>query len=1061
MSARPKKHSLPRRLFRWCRITLLLVVLAFSLVLLWCNYVRVPEFIARPVRDELRKNNVALEFDRLRLSGFRRIIAEDLRIQPLSSTNTVRARVAEGVLIFGFTRELAHPFAVRGIRVDGGEIGLAIHAPGTAERNLTATNLHAQIDFLPGDRLRIATLGGEAFGARADVSGTVRNFSQLRFSEGNEGKPGQDWQRELAEVESIAQQLTFAAPPELTIRFTADATNLPGSRATVTLRADQGSSRRGSFRRLRVSSAVYPLTNEPAVKASFAFALQDFRSASAQFSSVNLAAESQWSGDMQTLQTNHIELNVDGLQMMGITSPRLEATLSSAQQKEKIASRFTAHAPAVKAADAELADVSLGADVEHPLPFAAPAQLLSRALSSKPPRGPRPEAQTVSGEWRVETAVVKTPRLQIEGVTFSGDLSTVPTEAGADPALGLWEYLRAFDIPWQMHLRNFSAGQATLGNVSARGRWTFPELSVTEAEMTLYDGRLSARGALDVQTRRVSASSDSIFDYHEAGVLLDPPAQRALDQFGWETPPSIQTEITLTLPPWTNSWASFWPQAGPSLAVVGNFSWRGSFRGAPLGLTESSFSFSNYVWRLPDLRITRPEGRASIDCSGNVTNQQVAARIVSQIDPAILAPAFDEKAERAFSFAHFPNPPRIEAEVQANLNDLQSVTARGSVTATNFFIKEQAFTFLRTTFYYTNLLIELSGTKVTRGKEQLDAPWLKIDFPGEVMFVTNAVSTIDPYIAMSFVGPETYSAIDPYRFANSPTVHVNGFVPLRHYSKADLHFQVAGTDFSFWKFHLPALSGDVFWKSDKLNLSNVHAAFYNGKADWSAHFDIEHKTDNAHFSFRAHATDASLQPLVRDLFGTTNRLEGTFNADLIITSADTENIQSWNGHGKATLKDGYLWSIPIFGIFSPALDSIAPGMGSNPVSSGGGSFTITNSVIYTRDLQVRAPAFRLNYKGNVDMDGKLDARVDAELLRDAWVVGKLFSTALWPVSKVFEANVTGVLNNPKTTFRFVPKFLTAPLRAISAITDAARKKEEKNKPAPAGEAPPNPAAPLQ
>jgi hypothetical protein len=183
------------------------------------------------------------------------------------------------------------------------------------------------------------------------------------------------------------------------------------------------------------------------------------------------------------------------------------------------------------------------------------------------------------------------------------------------------------------------------------------------------------------------------------------------------------------------------------------------------------------------------------------------------------------------------------------------------------------------------------------------------------------------------------------------------------------------------------------------------------------------------------------------------------NGDLVITSANTSSIRSWTGHGNATLEDGYLWSIPIFGIFSPALEGISPGLGTTPVSSGAGHFAITNSVIHTRDLQVRAPAFRLNYRGNVDLDGHLDARVEAEILRDAWIVGKLFSTALWPVSKAFEAEVSGFLNDPKTKFRFLPKFVLAPFKlfgAIGAIGDANKKKQQEEE-EDAPEASPEPA----
>src|SRR5262249_7458990 len=156
-----------------------------------------------------------------------------------------------------------------------------------------------------------------------------------------------------------------------------------------------------------------------------------------------------------------------------------------------------------------------------------------------------------------------------------------------------------------------------------------------------------------------------------------------------------------------------------------------------------------------------------------------------------------------------------------------------------------------TDFFYHNQTLELTGLIAHRGTEELHVPLAKIDFPNEVMFVTNVLSTIDPYIAMSLVGDEVYDAIDPYRFANAPTVTINGIVPLREVAKSDLHFGVSGTDFTFWRFHLPALSGDVYWRGFDLSLSNVHAAFYNGTAEWSGRFKIDERkgSNAAQFSF--------------------------------------------------------------------------------------------------------------------------------------------------------------------------------------------------------------------
>jgi hypothetical protein len=65
----------------------------------------------------------------------------------------------------------------------------------------------------------------------------------------------------------------------------------------------------------------------------------------------------------------------------------------------------------------------------------------------------------------------------------------------------------------------------------------------------------------------------------------------------------------------------------------------------------------------------------------------------------------------------------------------------------------------------------------------------------------------------------------------------------------------------------------------------------------------------------------------------------------------------------------------------------------------------------------------------------VNARVTAQLLRDTWVVGPLMSTALWPVSKLFEYHVTGTLKNPKPEPVYVPKFLLMPLHPIRSLEE--------------------------
>jgi hypothetical protein len=904
-------------MFRWCRISVWFAILVLVTLVLWSNYVAVPEFIASPLRSELRRHNVALEFTRLRLSGFRRVIAERLSITPVSATNSSRVDLSQAELKFRYGGSPREPVAISGLRLNEGQLAVAINEPGAPSRFFSITNLHADIEFKRDDTLRIVNLSGDLFGARANISGSLRNFSEFRLAEPPPAGEARHWRKQLAEVMDIADQLTFAAQPELTLSFNADARDWPRTRASVSFRADEGVSRWGGFHRLRLNSALTPLTNEPALKGNFIFDLSDLGSDTLNLAAIHLEAESKWSSDMQKLITNHVKLKAASARFGSVSAPDVRAELASGPRPDGISSRIDLESSALKLGETEIQQTAFHSTLQHPLPFSTPANFLGNFLSLGPGAAPAQHKQQITGQWNFQSGRTRLPRANADSVIASGEITTRTLDETPDPTLAFWEFFRPFELPWQLQLSNLTAGDVAIGTLAARGHWDFPELDVAEIKADLYKGKLNGHAGLDVITRQFTAFTETTFDYHQASVLLDPPVQRWLEQFAWENPPFIETELAFQAPPWTNTWNA--QDILPSITMSGRFEGRGSFRGIPLGLAQSHFTFTNYVWALPDLKITRPEGMAILSYIGNVTNQVIAASLESQIDPSILSPAFDKSLQPAFEMLRFTRPPLIRAEIRGDLDDLSTVTARGSIAATNFFAKEQALTDIRTDFFYKNQSLELNDLVVHRGTEEVHAPFVKIDFPNEVMFVTNAVSTIDPYIAMSLVGDEVYDAIDPYRFANAPTVTINGIVPLRQVAKADIHFGVSGTEFTFWRFNLPALSGDVFWRGFDLSLSNVHAAFYDGTAEWSGHFKIDERkgSNAAQFSFRGVATNASLLPLVRDLFATTNRLEGTFGGELVITSANTTNIESWSGFGHAALKDGYLWSIPIFGVFSP------------------------------------------------------------------------------------------------------------------------------------------------
>ncbi|HEX7859894.1 MAG TPA: hypothetical protein VF773_06200 [Verrucomicrobiae bacterium] len=1036
MAERRNKRRLHplRRIFRWFRIAVLLVVCFAVAAILWCNLFGVPKFVANAIRTEVQRRRIELDFTTLKLKGIRHLVARDVFIRA-HSTNSPSFAAREAEFIVDYERLRSGQFELSGIRLVSGSLTVPL---GVSTTNaLLVTNINTHVHFVPGDVLRVMDFSAEALGAKARLSGEVKHLWKFRLAQA--GSIGtNNWQKNLSDIVALAEQLDFKAPPELSISLTADGTDLSSTRATVVIKSDEATSKWGTFDRLQISSSIAPTPSNNAVRGDFLSEISGFRTAHGTIDSLRLQGETLWTRNMDRLITNHVDLATGPVNARWFRLNSAAATLSSFQENSNapIRSQIEIATGPTESSGLRSQTNRLDASLDHPLPFPTPANWLARLLSRAPLQ--IDQRNELSGQWSFASGSVQVGAAEVQTIQLQGTLATRPP---TEPALPLWQRLES---PWQLISTNIRALNVEIGSIRSLGTWSYPQLAITNLDASLYGGFLKGDAHLDVRSRLATVRSSSDFPYEKLSALLDKPVQLWFSQFEWEDPPNVETSLSFQFPEWNKAWKV--ADLAKTLEISGRFEGSGKFRGVVADKAESHFNFTNFVWTLPDLVITRPEGRAHLSYSGNVTNGDFRSEIDSRLDPAILKPLFPKEHQPALNTVKFVQPPHLLARATGNWDDDSRLNVDAFLVAGDFFVKEQAFSDIRATIAVTNGLLICTDVLVHRGKEEARVPYLRIDPASETMFVTNIVSTIDPYIAMSLVGEDAYDAIIPYRFAQVPTVRVNGIVPLRHWSKADLHFDVSGNEFTFWRFRMPYLAGHVHWRGDHISFSNVVAKFYGGDAQWSGYFVIDHRDDSANYSFSATATNAELKYLVADLTQSTNHIEGLLDGELVITSANSSNDRSWNGYGSANMRDGFLWNVPIFGIFTPVLDGIAPGLGSSRVTAGSGTYTITNSVVYTRDMQVRAPAFRLGYQGSVDLDGNLSAEVEAQIFRDARIVGKLFSIALWPVSKAFEAKVSGTVQAPKTDLKYVPKFLLAPFRILGSLND--RDKKDAAEPAP-------------
>jgi hypothetical protein len=595
--------------------------------------------------------------------------------------------------------------------------------------------------------------------------------------------------------------------------------------------------------------------------------------------------------------------------------------------------------------------------------------------------------------------------------------------------------LQPYSLGWQLRVLEFGSPKLASHEITCGGSWLAPLLTVTNFSALLYDGRLSATAALDVGTRALKLKLKSDFDPHKLSPLLPENARGWLDELSWDQKPTIVGEANCVLPAWTNRQPDWRTEVQPTLATAGEFSLEGgAYRQVRVVSVRSHFIYSNLCLQLPDLALVRPEGRIFASHTADERSTNYYWRIDSTVDLHIFRHLLDPSARKGFDLLSFTNPPAVECEIWGASHDPERTGFKGRVALTNFSFRGQSLTAVHTGFQYTNKLLQFFQPWVQRGDKEANADGVLADFNIRRVYLTNAFTTMEPMVIASVIGPHIAKAIEPYQFLKPPVGRVHGAIPMEGEEGADLHFELDGGPFSWWKLHLDRIAGQVHWAGLHLSLSNVVADCYGGKAGGKADFDFPDRTNTTQLKFKVAATNLLLHALMSDLSSPTNQLEGRLSGSIDITQANTESMTNVFGFGELELHDGLIWDIPLFGVLSPVLNGIYPGLGNSRATAAASSFIITNGVNFSDDLEIRSSAMRMQYRGTVDFDGRLRARVEAELLRDVWLVGPLFSTVLWPITKMFEYKLTGTLSEPKTEpVYIIPKIVLMPFHPFRTL----------------------------
>ena len=974
--------------FRWCRMLVWVIVLAGLFSILYVHHYGLPGPLKLRLQKKLAAQGAGLDYTRLRWRWYRGCVVEGLIFTRTNASSIWRCTAREATLDLEVSDLLRQRLKLRSCIVDHATLTWLSR---TNSSRLILRNISTEFHLASHDRLVMGGGQAEFEGVALNLSGTLTNFSALPQILARANKRPQDLETTMQQTAVWARRVQAGGRAKAQLIFAGDAKDLEDAKGRLTW--------------------IFPDLQTPWGRGSRVRGMLDFN----HVYSPAGRHRSELRLDLAEAQTKWASLT--NLNLTTQFNPVSRGSLI-------IESRVALRLGVLDADSSHAENLDLNLRLTQPLTNGLPLDVNGK----------------VAGR-RLESRWGRTESLQaLLHITRRNAF-----EPQADASWGEWARLEPWLVQFDGDLIGLETPKVKIDSASLKADWSAPKLTLNRVEARLYGGGAKLAGAVDVASRETSARGSFDFDVKSINHLLPPGTQKWLAQFEWETPPSVEGAVQLRLPAWSNKSPVWKEEVMPTVKLTGEArGGAGRFRGIPATGVIASFAFTTNTWDLAKVHATRPEGVVDFSYHGNVLDHEYRFAGSGAIDPQAILPVVPAKFQPVFKLFSLNSPPFVSGEVTGNWHDRQLFQVRGDVTATNFVFKGAAVDSFHSSVYWTNRWVQLFRPAARDRGREMTADLVEADFSAFRIALTNLRSNLDPVAVAALISTNFVDHLQPFQFIVPPDITLNGTVFPREPDNHDLHWEIAAPGVMWRKFETGPFSGRVIWTNRTLVFTNFVASPASGPGALAGH-GIFHYTPGrgADFSLDTTLTDLDLHSLIARITPHTNHLEGTLGAHLVITSGHTTRMDEWEGYGDVHLRDGFIWEFPVFGIMSPVLDAIVPGLGKTRANEASADFLISHSMVSSKDLVIRAPTLLLVYHGKVDFNGNVEAIVEAQLLRDTWLLGPILRVVLKPVTKLFEYKVGGTLSHPHSEPLRFPKFLMFPFHPFTTLRQMFSPPEQK------------------
>lgn len=467
-------------------------------------------------------------------------------------------------------------------------------------------------------------------------------------------------------------------------------------------------------------------------------------------------------------------------------------------------------------------------------------------------------------------------------------------------------------------------------------------------------------------------------------------------------------------------------------------------RGVVFSGVSFGFSSAGERFYLRNLRLDHKTGVAFLNLKYEPGKGAETLQYQTEIklDPLVFRPFFDERGRKFIDAWNFSETSSIYIAALGRGENWSFSTwkNRGVIDLRQFRLNGVDFLELETDYESDGETQWFRNASLVREEGKIVAELAENHRRERSWEVRGVVSTVDPAEGAKAFNPKLAKALEKYRHASPPTIRIAGRLDGRRNeeigdeprrNKLAISFTGGGDaqyDFLGKTLTLSDPVGELTVEGSRVHLTSLAGGIFGGVVELD--YDVKNvREPNAAFSMNAAIRDVPLERVTR-LYDGGGDITGSVDADLEITG-NAGQVASFNGAGRASISEGYLFAVPVLGPLTKLLGAgDANGNGGNIAKEASASFRLENGVIETRDLEALTKAFRVKAAGTVSL---VDQSVDLEAIVNTR--GELSSTVLTPVSELLTYSCSGSVRSPVWKPKHISNLGKVPATLVSELTN--------------------------